>query len=240
MCIIAFLALKLYARNYYRADEAFIAGLAERTEGVHSFSDNERTLFIPDDGDYKAVILFYPGGKVEYTAYSSLMYKLAERGIVCVLSKMPENLALLDIDAAGATKALYPEDAALAEDLDWYMAGHSLGGVAACKYLDAMLKDENNPFSGVILCASYPTEDFSDDDIRLLSLYGSNDGVLNVKSYEESRVLWPLDTTEYVIPGGIHSYFGSYGLQKGDGEPQISNEEQLDEAAEVIEKWIEE
>ena len=42
------------------------------------------------------------------------------------------------------------------------------------------------------------------------------------------------NSEEYVIKGGIHSYFGSYGLQDGDGTPTITNEQQLVEAADVI------
>ena len=89
-------------------------------------------------------------------------------------------------------------------------------------------------FSGLILCASYTTCDFSDSDLRLLSIYGSEDKVLKMDSYESSKVNWPKDAEEEIILGGIHSYFGNYGIQDGDGEPQISNEEQILQAADII------
>ena len=75
-------------------------------------------------------------------------------------------------------------------------------------------------------------------DMRLLSILGSNDTVVNMKNYEDSKKNWPADATEYVIQGGIHSYFGNYGIQKGDGEPEITADQQLDETAEVIDEWI--
>ena len=75
-------------------------------------------------------------------------------------------------------------------------------------------------------------------DLRLLSILGSNDKVVNMKKYEEAKKDWPADATEYVIQGGIHSYFGNYGIQKGDGEPGITNMEQLETTASIIDEWI--
>jgi hypothetical protein len=44
----------------------------------------------------------------------------------------------------------------------------------------------------------------------------------------------------YIIQGGCHSYFGCYGIQDGDGEPTLTNEEQIDLAVEEIARWLEE
>jgi len=82
-------------------------------------------------------------------------------------------------------------------------------------------------------------DSLADMDVRLLSILGSNDNVVNMENYEDSRSNWPVDSTEYIIQGGIHSYFGNYGLQKGDGNPAITADQQLDETAEVISNWIE-
>ncbi len=171
------------------------------------------------------------------------MYELAARGYLCLLPKMPENLAILSINAADKLTHNHKDETSLVEDIDWYLAGHSLGGVAASSFLDDTLnkqKDDAFPYKGIILCASYPTIDLSDDDIRLLSIYGSDDKVLNLKNYEKSKEKWPKDSEEYVIKGGIHSYFGNYGIQNGDGTPSITNEEQIIEAADAINSWIKE
>ena len=53
-------------------------------------------------------------------------------------------------------------------------------------------------------------------------------------SYEKYRENLPADFTEVVIPGGCHAYFGCYGAQKGDGTPEITNEEQIRRTAEAI------
>ncbi len=225
------IAFKIYAGKYYKTDAVFTDQIhKEVEEKVHSYQDKDGMVFIPQDQDAKAVIVFYPGGKVEYTAYSTLMYELAERGFLCILPRMPENLAFLRINAVDVLTKNYASEVELVENLDWYLAGHSLGGVAACAYLEKTTDE----YAGVILCASYTTVDFSASDLRLLSIYGSEDKVLNMESYEESKVNWPQNAEEYIIDGGIHSYFGSYGIQAGDGNPKITNEQQLVEAADII------
>jgi hypothetical protein len=238
----AFIGFKIYTSHYYVSDRQTIEGIEqEYSEAVSSYSDDNRTVFLPKGKSPKAVIVFYPGGKVEYTAYSGLMYKIAAKGYICLLPRMPENLAFLDIDAADEFTG--PNDeASLVADLDWYLAGHSLGGVAASKYLAGVIEgtegEQRHDFTGLILCASYTTDDFSDSDVRLLSVYASNDGVINKDNYNDSKSKWPADASEYVIEGGIHSYFGSYGIQSGDGVPAITNEEQLNLTADAIDQWI--
>ena len=238
LAVVLFGAFKLYTKDYYRTESDVIAGLEATFDSVHTFSDENGMVFLPSDGNYQAVITFYPGGKVEYTAYSGLLYRLAEDGYVCLLPKMTDNLAILEKNAVEGMKNAHPEEIASVESLDWYLAGHSLGGVAASDYLADVIEKGENTYRGLILCASYVTRDFSGSDIRLLSVYGSNDKVLKMKSYEDSKAFWPKDSFEYVIEGGIHSFFGNYGIQDGDGEPLITNDEQLDCAADVIYSWI--
>ena len=241
-----FVAFKIYTGNYYNADNTVISELADDlSEEVHTFTAPEGMVFLPQNQEYRAVIVFYPGAKVEYTAYSGLMYRLAERGYICLLPKMADNVALLSINAVDTLKAARPDESDSVEDLDWYLAGHSLGGVAASRYLSEWSMGTEagdhsvGKYRGIILCASYPIDSLKDTDFRLLSVLASNDGVIKMDNYEDSKKNWPADSTEYVIEGGIHSYFGNYGIQDGDGEPEITVDEQLDEAAMVIDEWIE-
>ena len=233
LILLMAIAFKFYTSDYYKTDEAVAYELQEATD-VFESSYKDGIVFLPKDLWPKAVIVFYPGGKVEHKAYSGLMEVLAEKGYLCILPRMPENLAFLRMDAIDKILEKYPKRAALVENLDWYMAGHSLGGVAASKYL----LENPDGYKGLILCASYTTSDFSDSDIRLLSIYGSEDKVLNMESYSENKANWPDNSTEFVIEGGIHSYFGNYGIQKGDGEPAITNIEQINITANIIADWI--
>ncbi len=241
--IFVFVGFKLYTGKYYKADEEMIAGIAEEVgDSVSSYTSDSGTVFLPKKLAAKAVVVFYPGGKVEYTAYSGLMYELSDKGYICIIPRMTGNLAFLNIDAIDDLRKSYAEDVAIVNDLDWYLAGHSLGGVAACSYLADKAKNEEGDlvagFKGIILCASYPASSLADTKLRLISIRGSDDGVLNMENYEESRGNWPANSVENVIQGGIHSYFGCYGIQEGDGTPAITNREQLDMTADIIDEWI--
>ena len=84
---------------------------------------NGNWVFAPESPT--AGLIFYPGGKVENTAYAPLLHDLAEGGILCVLVKMPCNLAVLGMNAADGIPECFPEVT------DWYIGGHSLGGAMA-------------------------------------------------------------------------------------------------------------
>ena len=89
-----------------------------------------------------------------------------------------------------------------------------------------------------IYVSDYYHADLTDSGLRVYSTYGSEDGVLNREKYEADRINLPQDTTETVIDGGCHAGFGSYGVQKGDGAPVISAEEQQQQTADALAAWI--
>ena len=211
-----------YVSDYYHADETALEAMAYLTDSVQVEQDGDVIWFVPEDPT--AGLIFYPGGKVEHTAYAPLLRACAEQGILCALVRMPGNLAVLDANAADGLQEEYPEVTA------WYMAGHSLGGAMAANYAAAHAED----FNGLILLAAYSTKDFTGTTLRVLSVYGSEDGVLNRESYEKNRANLPADTTEVILDGGCHAQFGSYGPQDGDGIPSISGEEQVRQTAEAI------
>ena len=207
-------ACAIYLGDYYRADYDAIGGFLP--QGATWKEEPDGTVVFEPEGATKGLI-FYPGGKVEHTAYVPLMQACAEKGILCVLVEMPFNLAVFDINAADGIQKEYPEIE------DWYIGGHSLGGSMAASYL----ADHAEDYEGLILLGSYSTADLSDTDLAVLSVFGSEDAVLNREKYEENKSNLPGDFTEYVIDGGCHAYFGMYGAQDGDGTPTIPNEEQI-------------
>ena len=89
---------------------------------------------------------------------------------------------------------------------------------------------------GVILLGSYSTAELN--TMRVLSLYGSEDGVMNREKYARYRPNLPKDAVEQVIDGGCHAGFGMYGAQKGDGTPTITSDEQILIAAEIINEFV--
>lgn len=192
-------------------------------------------VYIPEDMSYNTEsvssgITFYPGGKVEYTAYEPLMRKLASKGILCVLVKMPCNLAVLDMNAANGIQEEFPDIH------NWYIGGHSLGGAMAASYV----AKHTSEYKGLVLLGAYSTKDISSSGLKVLSVYGSEDKVLNKDKYESNKTNLPQDYKEYVIYGGCHAYYGMYGQQKGDGTATITNTLQIDKTADYIYRLISE
>ena len=222
-------AVSLYLGDYYRADldalEAFVPAAP-----VVSEEWKDGTLITrPEGRDPIAGLIFYPGGKVEHTAYTPLMEALASEGILCVLVEMPFRLAVLDMNAAEGIPEAFPEVER------WYMGGHSLGGSMAASYLSSHAED----FAGLILLGAYSTADLSGTELSVLSVYGSEDGVLNREKYAEYRPNLPEGFTETVIEGGNHAYFGAYGEQDGDGTATVTPAEQVRETVAAILSMLE-
>ena len=215
-----------YINDYYRAEDVAVSLISTPNTSVTVTEENGVFTFAPQNAT-KGVI-FYPGGKVEAESYAPLMHSLAEKGVFTVLVTMPGNLAVLDMNAADGICEQYPEIE------NWYMAGHSLGGSMAASYIAKNPED----FDGIILLASYSTADLSNSDLKVLSIYGSNDGVLNMEKYSEYKPNLPSDFEEFIIDGGCHAYFGAYGEQEGDGKAKITREEQIEITVNEILKFI--
>ena len=219
-------ACAIYLCDYYRADEGAIQVFESAENIAVSTAENGNVVFEPAGA--KVGFIFYPGGKVEHNAYQPLMADLAREGVLCVLVEMPFNLAVLDVNAADGIMAQYPEIE------DWYIGGHSLGGSMAAAYL----ADHVDEYEGLILLGSYSTADLSDTELEVISIYGSEDKVLNRDKYNENRQNLPDDFVEVVIDGGCHAHFGLYGAQDGDGTPTISSTEQVRITVESIMEFL--
>lgn len=217
VCVVtaAILCGGSYVNDYYEVEpETMTAFDSDENVTVSKLSD-DTYVFMPKEP--VAGLIFYPGGKVEHEAYGTLMQAYARQGICCVLVKMPLRLAVLDVNAADGIIQQYPEITR------WYMGGHSLGGSMAASYV----AEHHTEFEGLLLFAAYSTADLSESGLRVLSIYGSQDKVLNLEKYEAYRENLPTDTEEKIIEGGCHAYFGSYGEQDGDGIPTITVQEQM-------------
>lgn len=224
--LIILLACGIYLNDYYHADTEAIETLIEQNEIEVQMDEQGNLLFYPHTAH--AGFIFYPGGKVEYTAYGPLMKSLASKGILCVLVEMPFHLAVFDVNAADGIQEQYPQIE------KWYIGGHSLGGSMAASYLEK----NADQFDGLILLASYSTADLSKTELQVFSVYGSEDQVLNLEKYESNKENLPSDFDELLLDGGCHAYFGAYGAQKGDGKPEITNIEQIRMTTDAIAEFV--
>ena len=160
-------------------------------------------------------LIFYPGAKVEDIACADLLKRIAAEGVDCYLVHMPFNLAFLGKNKASDIIEEYSYE-------HWYLAGHFLGGAMAASYAD----DNSDKLEGLIFLAAYSVDDLSGSDLKILSIYGSEDEVVNMEKIEQGRELMPGDYEEFRIEGGNHAGFGDYGEQSGDGSATISGDEQ--------------
>ena len=218
-CAIGFFA---YVSDYYHAGDAALSLES-------SLADAGELVETPDriavgDPHAKVGISFYPGAKVEPAAYVPLASKLADEGYYCVIEKMPFNLAFFGIDAASSARAEAPDVQ------EWWLAGHSLGGVAAAQYAST----HTGEVQGVIFLASYSTADLSSAGMDCLTVYGDADDVFNRSALADNAGNLPASTKTVVIEGGNHAGFGDYGAQAGDGAASISADEQQQRAASLI------
>lgn len=213
MCIVLLLtgSFAIYVNDYYHADENALICL-QGTDEV-CVEKIGQGYFFDGKGNNKALI-FYPGAKVEFTAYAPLLYSLAEQGIDCFLIKMPCNLAMFGISKADDIMNDYRYD-------EWYIAGHSLGGAMSAVYA----AENGDKLNGLILMAAYATKDIA-DNVDTLVIYGSNDLVVNFEKLKAGNDFLHGNTKEICIDGGNHGQFGNYGFQKGDGVSTITNDEQ--------------
>lgn len=230
LLVITGMGIFVYISDYYHSVEGNEVYL-ESNEKVE-VSEIKEGLFFDGTGTEKALI-FYPGGKVEYTAYAPIVNGLAENGIDCFLVKMPCNLAVFGVNKAEAIMERYGSYE------EWYMAGHSLGGAMAASYVANNLED----FAGLTLLGAYTTESLIpepndkgevNEDFWVNVIYGTEDYVMNGKKLSESYDLMPEKSNENVLTGGNHAQFGNYGIQKGDGTATMSKEEQWQYTIDVI------
>ena len=208
-----------YVNDFYHADkdvESYLNG----TDDVKVIQAGNGLLLDGPGND--TALIFYPGAKVEYTSYLPLFTKLAHENVDCFLVEMPFNLALLNENAADDIMDNY-------NYTKYYISGHSLGGVVASNYVN-----HTNKTDGLILLSGYPTVKI---EKPVLSIYGSEDKVLNIEKYNDSKSLMD-NLTEIIIKGGNHAQIGNYGPQEGDGIAKITPEKQQDKIRKAILEFI--
>lgn len=221
--VVFFGALFLYTNDYYRSEVSIEDFAKNETCTVEEFSDG---IFVDGSGTEEAVI-FYPGAKVEYTAYLPLCVKMAEQGVDCFLVEMPFHLAIFGMNKADKIMDEYSYE-------NWYLAGHSLGGAMAANYVAENVED----FAGLIMLAAYPTKALVSEDLKVLSVYGNKDEVLNEEKMDAGTQFVPEHYTEIGLGGANHAGFGNYGPQEGDGEATMEREKQQEMTVHYIIRMI--
>jgi hypothetical protein len=188
------------------------------SDSLVEVEDNGWIVFRPAGGETTTGLIIYPGGRVDPVAYAPLARDIAAEGHLVVIVPMPLNLAFLGANRALEVMEAYPEIEA------WAVGGHSLGGAMAANFADS----HPEAVEGLALWAAYPagSDDLSDQELIVTSIYGTNDGLVTLDEIRDSELLLPADVRWVAIEGGNHGQFGYFGPQPGDNPAEISREDQ--------------
>ncbi len=212
--IILTIAMFVWMSIYYCADSVALAVYSSST----SLTEYADYIVLTPDCTTDTAIIFYPGAKVEYTAYLPLLQSIVDScDIMVVLVEMPYNMAFFAIDSADDIIDQYIH-------IDhWYMMGHSLGGAMASSYAS----DNIDIIDGLIVLGSYVYGDYPTS--QSLTIYGSLNDQSDKIDYTDNIV---------VIEGGNHAQFGNYGEQSGDAVATITAQEQQDQTVDAIYEFL--
>ncbi|MGX7030692.1 alpha/beta hydrolase [Vagococcus zengguangii] len=216
----------------YSATSDVSAAIKEHQTNVTVKEDKLAWQVTPVDSSAKKLpaVIYYPGGLVKPDSYVPFALNLAEAGYPVYIAKMPLNLAVFKANKADQLIDAY-------NLTDFVIGGHSLGGTMASRFANTTT---NIGLKGVFFLASYPDEkgELISKNLPVLSIKGSQDGVLNAENYETARDYLPTTTQYKVIEGGNHGQFGSYGEQEGDKQASITSEEQLTTSSDLMLTWL--
>ncbi|MEV8254196.1 alpha/beta hydrolase [Rhodoglobus sp. NPDC076762] len=206
LLIVAIAAMLVWANvGVMQAEQGALDSV--RSNPAVSVTENSNSFILTPTGDATGDgLVFIPGAKVSADAY---LYKLsgavAQSGLTIIVTKPILNLAFFDQRSLETFTSAAPDVA------NWYVGGHSLGGVRACQYA------EQPDVSGLVLLGSYCANDLAAVDTRVVSLSGSNDLLSTPEKIMDAADLLPMSTTFVPINGANHASFGDYGVQAGDG-----------------------
>lgn len=176
-------------------------------------------------------LVFVPGARVDPRAYAHILRPLARAGYLVTVVKDPFGISFADPNHPERVMAAHPEIAR------WVVAGHSLGGVTAASFADANPTVGAARVAGLVLWASYPAGALQRTDLRVASVSAALDGLSTPADIEQNKAELPAKTTYVVVPGAVHSFFGDYGNQPGDGAPtadRVTAQAQITKATQAV------
>ena len=216
LLIIFIIGFFIWLSNGYALENNYMEYMNSNSS-VNVTNKGEYTYFTPKNVDATKGFIFYPGERIDSSSYAKLCNMIASHGYKVVSVDMPFNYA-----AFGKNKA----EEIISENPDiskWVIGGDSLGGTVASNYVV-----DNRNIDGMVFISSYPEKDMRDLGVKVLSIWGSKDDIIDYKKLINSKDQLPLDSKYVEIEGANHSQFANYGTYKGDEDALISNDEQME------------
>lgn len=172
-------------------------------------------------------IIFYPGAKIDPQAYF-YKFDFLTNGkpfkTKLFITKPPLHLALFGINQADEIIKMNPEINT------WTIGGHSLGGAMSCEYA----KSHPDKITQLLLIGTYCGSSLHETNMKVLSIHGSEDGVLTPEKVAENMKNLPDSVKDFSISGMNHAQAGNYGAQSGDKVATKSDEEVKAEIIEIM------
>lgn len=206
----------IWLSNGYSLEENKMKYLQSNSK-VEVTVDGKYTYFTPKNVMATKGLIFYPDARVDSSSYAKLCSDVASYGYKVVAIDMPFNYANFGKNKATDVIKNNPDITT------WVIGGESLGGTVASEYA---INHKN--VKGIVLISSYPGENISELGLKVLSIWGSKDNVVDYKELINSKEQLPKDTRYVEIEGANHSQFANYGIYSGDEEALISSDEQMD------------
>jgi hypothetical protein len=187
-------------------------------------------VFEPTHAPTGSGLVWYPEARVDVQAYGALAKTVAASGHLVVIVPMPLNMAFLDPDAARSVVRAFPNVGA------WAVGGHGIGASMA-----AELVRDSATFTGLLLCGAYPgplVDLTKRSGLLVYDIYGTNDLLALPQKVVLAKKQFPTTAHFVEIVGGNHAGFGYYGKQAGDGDAQITADQQQQTVAQYVEEFL--
>ncbi len=230
LAVVVVAAVLWWVIRFPDADAAALAEVKSRPDlQVVDLDDVGGVALHPSGDRGDEAVIFYPGAAVPPEAYLAVWAPVvAETGVSVFIPAMPLRLAVLGRSRADTVTDANDQVAT------WWVGGHSLGGAMAGSYAGAQ---EPGELRGLILWGAYVTEGADlqgREDLTVLSVSGSRDGLSTPSDIDERRELLPDDARMVELEGVNHAQFGRYGPQSGDGTPKVTDDRATRLIADVV------
>lgn len=207
-------------------------GLLTTDERIEVANTDTAIHFTPRQGATGTGLLFFSGALVDPEAYVPLARRIAERGHVVVIVKIPYrggfNLADLG-EVMGRGREIMAGHGTVQR---WAAGGHSKGGFWAAHFAH---RHPENIGALILIGTAHPRDlDLSQSSFAVTKIVASRDGLATPARVQGSAGNLPPQTTWVRIEGGNHSQFGHYGFQPGDRPAKITREEQQGRVLEAV------
>lgn len=212
--------------SFWYLSDVYDAVCVKHPNSISITYDDDNTLvmqLLDESKQNGGAVVFYQGGKVDEKSYIEIMVPIVEAGYTVFMPTAPFELAVLSPNMMQKVIDRY-------DFKNWYAGGHSLGG----SMISSFVSKNQDKVNGLFLLASYATVDLTDYKGWVVSIYGSNDLVLNMESFEENQSNLPSHAEIAIIEGGNHAQFGNYGVQDGDGVASIASSEQYSQTQNLL------